>query len=105
MSLNELLKQAIDKVDPDRRLAELRGSAGHLARQHGGKVEEVLDKVEEKIDGTTRGKYADRLASARRKVTDGVARVAAEPPVEDGETPGGDEPFGEQPRTDLPPQD
>lgn len=105
MSLNELLKRAVDKVDPDRRLAELRGSAGELAREHGGKVEEVLDKVEAKVDDTTRGKYADRLASARRKITDGVARVAAEPPVEDGESPGGDAPFGEQPRTELPPQD
>lgn len=104
MSLNDRLKQAIDKVDPDRRLAELKGSAGELARQHGAKVEEVLDKVETKVDTTTRGKYADNLASARRTVTDSVAKVAAQPPAEDVR-PRGEEPDGEQPRRGLPPQD
>ena len=102
MSLNDKLKQAIDNVDPDRRLAELKASAGELAREHGGKVEEVLDKVETKVDGRTRGKYADRLAAAHRRVTEGVARVAAQPPLED-ERPTPREPYGEQQRGELPP--
>ena len=102
MSLNDKLKQAIDTVDPDRRLAELKASAGELARDHGGKVEEVLDKVETKVDGRTRGKYADKLATVHRKVTEGVAKVAAQPPLE-GERPSGQEPYGEQPRAELPP--
>jgi hypothetical protein len=104
MSLNDKLKQAVDKVDPDRRVAELKASAGELAREHGGRVEEVLGKVEAKVDTRTRGKYADRLASAHRRVTEGVARVAAQPPLED-ERPTGDAPYGEQPRAELPPHD
>ena len=92
MSLNDKLKQAIDRVDPDRRLAELKASAGELAREHGGKVEEVLGRVETKVDTRTRGKYADKLASAHRKVTEGVARVAAQPPLDDERPPGGELP-------------
>jgi hypothetical protein len=87
MSLNTSLKRAIDQLDLDRRVAELKGSAGELARQHGGKVEEVLDKVETRVDAKTRGKYADKLAAAHRRVTEGVSKVAAQPPVEsDGPT-------------------
>ena len=85
MSLNKSLKQTIDQLDLDRRLAELKGSAGELARQHGGKVEEALDKVETRVDATTKGKYAAKLAAARRKVTESVAKVAAQPPVETDE--------------------
>ena len=102
MSLNDKLKQAIDKVDPDRRLAELKASAGELAREHGGKVEEVLDKVGSKVDDRTRGKYADKLATAHRRVTEGVARVAAQPPLDDDRAPR-QEPYGEQPPGELPP--
>lgn len=83
MSLNDKLKQAVDKVDPDRIVAELKASVGGLARQHGGKVEETLEKVEARVDERTGGKYADKLAAARRKVHDGVARAADLPPVED----------------------
>ena len=105
MSLNDKLKQAIDKVDPDRRIAEVRASAGELAREHGGKVEEVLGKVETTVDTRTKGKYADKLANARRKVSDGVARVAAEPPLDD-EPELRDRPrYGEQPPVELPPTD
>lgn len=96
MSLNDRLKQAIDKVDPDRRLAELKASAGELAREHGGRVEEVLDKVETTVDTKTLGKYADRLASAHRKVTEGVARVAGQPPLDD-EQPPREGPYGQLP--------
>jgi hypothetical protein len=92
LSLNDRLKLAVDRVDPDRRLAELKASAGELAREHGGKVEEVLGKVETKVDTRTRGKYADKLASAHRKVTEGVARVAAQPPLDDERPPGGELP-------------
>ena len=67
MSFNDKLKQAIDKVDPDRRLAELKGAAGELAREHGGRLDEALGKVEATVDEKTKGKYADKLASARGK--------------------------------------
>jgi hypothetical protein len=104
MSLNDRLKQAVDKVDPDRRVAELKASAGELAREHGGKVEEVLGKVEAKVDTRTKGKYADKLATAHRRVTEGVARVAAQPPLDDVRPPR-QEPYGERPPGELPPRD
>lgn len=81
MSLNDKLKQAIDQVDLDRRLGELKGLAGELARQHGGKVEEVLDKVESRVDTETKGRYADKVGHARRKVSDGLAKLAQQPPT------------------------
>jgi hypothetical protein len=90
MSLNEKLKSAVDQVDLDRRIAELKGQAGELARQHGDKVEEVLDKIESTVDARTKGKYADQLAAAHRKVSEGVAKVAEQPPADRG-------PQGEQP--------
>jgi hypothetical protein len=81
MSINDKLKQAIDKVDPDRFVAELKASVGELAREHGGKVESAMEKVGSTVDEKTNGKYADKLASARQKVNEGVAKVAAQPPV------------------------
>lgn len=81
MSLNDKLKQAIDKVDPDRFVAELKASVGELAREHGGKVESAMEKVETAVDEKTKGKYAATLASARQKVNEGVAKAAAQPPL------------------------
>jgi hypothetical protein len=81
MSINDKLKQAIDKVDPDRFVAELKASVGELAREHGGKVESAMEKVESAVDEKTKGKYADKLATARQKVNEGVAKAAAQPPV------------------------
>ncbi len=78
MSINETLKKTIEQLDLDQRVAEFKTSLGDLARQHGSKVEEVLDKVETQVDTTTKGKYADQVASARRKVSEGVAKVAAQ---------------------------
>ncbi len=83
MSFNDKIKQAIDKVDPERRIAELKASAGELAREHGDKLEDALDKVEGRVDDKTKGKYADKVAAARHKVSEGVAKVAAQPPAKD----------------------
>lgn len=81
MSFNDKLKQAVDKVDPDRIVAELKASVGELAREHGGKVDRAMARVEAGVDEKTKGKYADKLASARRKVNDGVAKAADLPPL------------------------
>ncbi|RYB93956.1 antitoxin [Nocardioides oleivorans] len=83
MSFNDKLKQAVDKVDPDRIVAELKASVGELAREHGPKVDQAMAKVSARLDDRTQGKYADKLASARRKVNDGVAKAADLPPLED----------------------
>lgn len=76
MSLNDKLKAAVDDLDLDRRLAELKQQAGDLAAEHGDRVEKVLDKVESEIDTRTKGKYADKVAQVRRQVSTGVAKVA-----------------------------
>lgn len=76
MSFNDRLKQAIDQIDPDRRLAELKGAAGELAREHGPRLEEALGKLGDVIDDKTGGKYADTVASAREKVAESVHKVA-----------------------------
>ena len=101
MSFNDKLKQAIDEIDLDRRVAELKGAAGELAREHGARLEEALGKVEATVDERTKGKYADdQLASARRKVTDTVATVAELPPAPAPEThAGGGRPAGLPPPT------
>jgi hypothetical protein len=41
-----------------------------------------MAKVEASVDEKTKGKYADKLASARRRVNDGVARAADLPPLQ-----------------------
>ena len=81
MSLNDKLKQAIDQIDPDRLVADLKGAVGELAREHGGRVEETLEKVAATVDEKTHGKYADQLASARAKVSESVAKAAELPPA------------------------
>lgn len=81
MSLNDKLKQVIDQIDPDRLVAELKGAASELAREHGAKLEDALDKLGSTVDEKTQGKYADQLASARAKVSESVAKVADLPPA------------------------
>src|SRR6476619_593712 len=81
MSLNDKLKQVIDQIDPDRLVAELKGAAGELAREHGAKLEDALDKLGSTVDEKTQGKYADQLATARAKVSESVAKVADLPPA------------------------
>ena len=108
MSFNDKLKQAIDKVDPDRRLAELKGAAGELAREHGGRLDEALGKVEATVDEKTKGKYADKLASAREKVAESVAKVAELPPAPEPEVRSEDDArrdYRRHPPTELPPPD
>ena len=84
MSFNDKLKQAIDKVDPDRRL------------------------VEATVDEKTKGKYADKLASAREKVAESVAKVAELPPAPEPEVRSEDDArsdYRRHPPTELPPPD
>ncbi len=102
MSFNDKIKQAIDKVDPDRLIAEAKGSAGELAREHRGRLEQALDKIESTVDGRTKGKYADKLARAHRSVTDGVAKVAAQPPVEPESPTDGRPDYRRRPSGELP---
>ena len=107
MSFNDKLKQAIDKVDPDRRLAELKGAAGELAREHGDRLEQALGSVEARVDEKTKGKYADRLASAHAKVTESVARVADLPPAPPVDPPPeaeGRPDYRRRPPEELPPE-
>jgi hypothetical protein len=108
MSFNDKLKQAIDEIDLDRRMAELKGAAGELAREHGARLEEALGKVEATVDEKTKGKYADKLATARQKVTDTVATVAELPPAPAPETsPEADDrpDYRRRPPEELPPAD
>lgn len=103
MSLNDKLKQAIDAIDPDRIVADLKGAVGELAREHGGRLDEALEKIEATVDEKTQGKYADQLASARAKVTESVAKAAELPPAPapppDAEHPD----YRRQPPEELPP--
>ncbi len=95
--------------------------AGEVAHDNRGKVTSGLDKVGEKIDQRTDGKYHDKVAKAKGTVTKGVDKLAEQraagtapgkpaagetPPATPGTTP----PAASRdlPRTypqDVPPQD
>lgn len=102
MSFNDKLKQAIDKVDPDRQIAELKGAVGDLAREHGAKVDETLAKVEATADEKTKGKYAAKLAAVRASIMGEVAKAADLPPAPKAEP--GSEADGSGPAGPVPGQ-
>lgn len=102
MSLNDRLKRAIDELDLDRRIAELKGAAGELAREHGDALTEAVERLGTAVDERTQGRYAEQVASVRQAVSESVAKVADLPPAPPSGSP---EDGHREPRAELPPAD
>ena len=61
-------------------LAEAKSKAGSVAHDSKEKVEGLLDKAGDAIDGKTDGKYADKVAKVKSKTTEIVDKVASNRP-------------------------
>ncbi|MDO9380395.1 MAG: antitoxin [Nocardioidaceae bacterium] len=55
---------------------ELKAKAAELARQHGDKIDQGLDKASDAVSRATKGKYDDKIDSATRKAKEGVDKIA-----------------------------
>ncbi|MFD5698521.1 antitoxin [Streptomyces lasiicapitis] len=68
------------------KLAPVKGKAAGLARQHGGKIDQGLDKAAKAVDRRTKGKYSDKIRTGTGKAKDAVDRLAG---TEGGKGAGG----------------
>ncbi|MFI9054491.1 antitoxin [Streptomyces anulatus] len=66
------------------KLGPAKDKVGDLAQQHGGKIEQGLDKAARTVDQKTRGKYSDKIDSGTRKAKEAVDKLGNK----DGGTPG-----------------
>ncbi|MEV6455275.1 antitoxin, partial [Streptomyces anulatus] len=55
------------------KLGPAKDKVGDLAQQHGGKIEQGLDKAARTVDQKTKGKYSDKIDSGTRKAKEAVA--------------------------------
>lgn len=57
------------------KLAPAKEKVGDLAHQHGGKIEQGLDKAARTVDQKTKGKYSDKIVSGTQKAKDAVDKL------------------------------
>ncbi|MBC9718321.1 antitoxin [Streptomyces sp. TRM66268-LWL] len=58
------------------KLAPAKDKAAGLAKEHGGKIEQGLDKAAKVVDEKTKGKYSDKIQSGTGKAKDALDRLA-----------------------------
>uniref|UniRef100_A0AAU3GPS2 Antitoxin n=1 Tax=Streptomyces sp. NBC_01401 TaxID=2903854 RepID=A0AAU3GPS2_9ACTN len=66
------------------KLAPAKDKVGDLAQQHGGKIEQGLDKAARTVDEKTKGKYSEKIESGTQKAKDAVDRLGQK---DEGGTP------------------
>ncbi|WP_323451624.1 antitoxin [Streptomyces yaizuensis] len=66
------------------KLAPAKEKVSDLAQQHGGKIEQGLDKAAHAVDARTKGKYSDKIQSGTGKAKEALDRIAHK---DDGGTP------------------
>ncbi|HWU09768.1 MAG TPA: antitoxin [Streptomyces sp.] len=57
------------------KLAPAKEKVGDLAQQHGGKIDQGLDKAARTVDRRTKGKYSDKIVTGTQKAKDAVDRL------------------------------
>ncbi|MDX3852003.1 antitoxin [Streptomyces sp. AK02-01A] len=65
------------------KISPARDKVSDLAQQHGGKIEQGLDKAARAVDQKTKGKYSDKIDSGTGKAKDALGRLSHK----DGGTP------------------
>ncbi|MFF4406419.1 antitoxin [Streptomyces sp. NPDC001262] len=65
-----LLDNLKAKLDP------LKDKAADLAQQHGGKIEQGLEKAAKAVDEKTKGKYSSQIETGTGKAKDALGRLA-----------------------------
>ncbi|MFJ7150973.1 antitoxin [Streptomyces sp. NPDC100445] len=58
------------------RLGPAKDKVSDLARQHGGKVQDGIDKAAKAVDERTKGKYSDKIEAGTGKAKEAVDRLA-----------------------------
>ncbi|MFB7916103.1 antitoxin [Streptomyces sp. NPDC056061] len=61
------------------KLSPAKDKVGELAHQHGGKIDQGLDKAARTVDEKTKHKYSDKIDSGTRKAKEAVERLAHKP--------------------------
>ena len=67
-------------AEVDKVAHEAKDKAAGYADDNRGKIREGLDKAGAKIDERTEGRYSDKVAKAKDKVTEGVDKLAEQRP-------------------------
>ncbi|MFF7729118.1 antitoxin [Streptomyces sp. NPDC008001] len=70
------------------KLAPAKDKIGDLAQQHGGKIEQGLEKAAKAVDEKTKGKYHDRIRTGTGKAKHAIERLAEKEGGKDGGTAG-----------------
>jgi hypothetical protein len=58
------------------KLSPAKDKVSDLAQQHGGKIEQGLDKAARTVDQRTKGKYSDKIESGTGKAKDALTRIS-----------------------------
>ncbi|MFJ6016047.1 antitoxin [Streptomyces sp. NPDC092952] len=58
------------------KLGPAKEKVGELAQQHGGRIDQGLEKAARTVDEKTKGKYSDKIESGAQKAKDAVERLA-----------------------------
>ncbi|WP_345983317.1 antitoxin [Streptomyces sp. DSS69] len=66
------------------KLEPAKDKVSDLAQQHGGKIEQGLDKAARTVDEKTKGKYTDKIGTGTRKAKEAVDKLGQK----DGGAPG-----------------
>ncbi|ANW17729.1 antitoxin [Streptomyces clavuligerus] len=66
------------------KLAPAKEKVSDLAQQHGGKIEQGLEKAAHAVDARTKGKYSDKIHTGTDKAKEALDRLAHK---DDGGTP------------------
>lgn len=89
------------------KLGPAKEKVSDLAQQHGGKIEQGLDKAAKAVDERTKGKYSDKIHAGTGKAKDAVDKLAQKDgPAADagaGSGPGGTPTPRDMPTKPTPP--
>ncbi|MEU9733754.1 antitoxin [Streptomyces sp. NPDC048002] len=58
------------------KLGPAKGKVSDLAQQHGGKIQQGLDKAAKAVDDRTKGKYSEKIQTGTGKAKDAMDRLA-----------------------------
>lgn len=58
------------------KLAPAKEKVSDLAQQHGGKIDQGLDKAARTVDEKTKGKYSDKIVTGTQKAKDAVEKLS-----------------------------
>ncbi|MFF4755589.1 antitoxin [Streptomyces sp. NPDC002514] len=58
------------------KLGPAKDKVSDLAQQHGGKIQDGLDKAAKVVDEKTKGKYSDKIHAGTHKAKDAMDRIA-----------------------------